>query len=205
MDQELHTVDRLLEQAKDNPEKLGRLLERYRAFLLTYAHRSLGRALSTRIDPTDIVQETLMQAAKAFGGFTGSAEAEFSVWLGRIHERTLADVFRTHLLSKKRDARQEQRLYDADGSVSFCWREPAADQTTPSVRVIRGEKALRLAEVLQQLPEAQRDAVRLRYLEGHAITDVAQELDKTLPATAGLIKRGLAALRSKMRADDSWV
>ena len=73
------------------------------------------------------------------------------------------------------------------------------------MRYIRGEKALQLAELLQELPAAQRDALRLRYIEGCSITELAHELKRSLPAAAGLVKRGLAALRSKMRSRDSWV
>ena len=69
--------------------------------------------------------------------------------------------------------------------------------------LIRGEQALRLAEILQTLPDAQRDAVRLRHMEGWPLEKIAEELDRTVVATAGLIKRGLKALRAAM-SPDSW-
>jgi RNA polymerase sigma-70 factor (ECF subfamily) len=97
----------------------------------------------------------------------------------------------------------ERPIDDPDGSASFCWREPAGSQTTPSQRLIKGEKALRLAAMLESLPEAQREAVRLRHLEGWPLERIAEALDRSVVATAGLIKRGLKRLRQQM-SPDSW-
>ena len=89
------------------------------------------------------------------------------------------------------------------GSASFAWREVAADQETPSDRIIAGEKALRLAEILLSLSDRQREAIRLRHLEGLAVTEIADQMDLSLQAVAGLLKRGLRELRQKM-SEDSW-
>ena len=70
----------------------------------------------------------------------------------------------------------------SDSSASFLWHEPAADQSTPSQRLIKAEKALRLAAPLQKLPEAQRDAVRLRHLEGWPLRKIAAELGLSVMA-----------------------
>jgi RNA polymerase sigma-70 factor, ECF subfamily len=56
---------------------------------------------------------------------------------------------------------------------------------------------------LESLPEIQREAVRLRHLEGWHVDRIARQLNRSLPAAAGLIKRGLAALRAKM-LEESW-
>lgn len=197
------TVDLLIEQARENPEVLGHLLERYRPYLLLVSRRQINPKVAVRCSPSDIVQETFAEAAKGFGRFSGSVEAEFSAWLGRIHQHNLDDAARKHLLAKRRNAAREERLDDANRSASFAWREIAANQETPSDRVVAGEKALRLAEILLSLSDGQREAIRLRHLEGLPVAEIADQMDRSLQAVAGLLKRGLGELRRKM-SEYSW-
>jgi RNA polymerase sigma-70 factor (ECF subfamily) len=74
--------------------------------------------------------------------------------------------------------------------------------TSPSQKAIRGEDAERLSRALAALPDDQREAVRLRHLEGCALAEIAQRLGRTPAATAGLIKRGMKTLRRELHRDD---
>ncbi|NUQ64068.1 MAG: sigma-70 family RNA polymerase sigma factor [Pirellulales bacterium] len=197
------SIRELIEQARADPAALGDLLERYRSYLLLISRQQINPKIAMRSSPSDIVQESFAEAYRGFERFTGSAEPEFSAWLGRIHQHNLDDAARKHLLAKRRDAAQEKPLYSRDGSASFTWREIAADQQTPSDRVIAGEKALRLAEMLTSLPDAQREAVRMRHLEGLTLAEIAEGMERSLEAVAGLLKRGLKTLREKM-SEESW-
>jgi RNA polymerase sigma-70 factor (ECF subfamily) len=78
----------------------------------------------------------------------------------------------------------------------------AADQSSPSHRAIRAEAAIKLARALRQLPEDQREAVRLRHLEGWSLSELAEHFGRSQFAVAGLVKRGLQTLRTVMSADD---
>jgi RNA polymerase sigma-70 factor (ECF subfamily) len=89
-----------------------------------------------------------------------------------------------------------------DGSASVVWFDAPGKEATASQRVVKGEMALQLANVLDNLPDGQREAVRMRHLEGLSLAEIAQHLDKTTVATAGLIKRGLQALRVVMSESD---
>lgn len=197
------SVSSLIRQARHDAQRLGELLECYRPFLLIVAESEMGPRLRAKCDPEDVVQQTLGDAAVAFRRFSGTTEAEFSTWLRRMHENNLNDALR-RLLAQKRNVRREQALFQAEGSVSLSWNEPVAEQTTPSQRLIRGEKALRLARLLQDLKPEWRDAIRMRHLEGRTVQEIADELDCSIVAAAGLLKRGLQALRRKMH-EDSWV
>ena len=159
----------MIAQARENGDFLGELLQHYRSFLLLVAQRSLHPKAAVRYDPSDVVQQTFEEASKGFASFGGSTEEEFSAWIQRIHAHNLCDAARMHLDSEKRSVKRERQLYASDRSPVILWREPAGEQSTPSRRAIRGEQALRLARILQSLPEAQRDAVRLRHLEGLSI------------------------------------
>ena len=63
---------------------------------------------------------------------------------------------------------------------------------------------MRLAAVLESLPEMQCEAVRLRHLEGWPVEEIARELELSISAAAGLIKRGLRAMREQVR-EESWL
>jgi RNA polymerase sigma-70 factor, ECF subfamily len=190
-------VEALIQFARANPTALGQLLERYRSFLVLMAQRQIEPQRAAECDASGIVQDTLAEACRGFERFAGSTEAEFSAWLKQIHRHNILDRVRRH--------RPEVSIpRDPDDSASFYWWEPAANQLTASQRLIKGERALRLAGLLQSLPETQREAVRLRHLEGWSVEKIAGQLDRSVAATAGLIKRGLQALREKM-SEGSWI
>ena len=190
-------VEALIQLARSNPAALGQLLERYRSFLWLEAQRQIDPKRVQQCDASGIVQQTMEETCKGFQHFAGATEPQFSAWLKQIHRHNILDRVRRHCpeVSIPRDP------YDTD---SFCWWEPTADEPSPSERLIKGEKALRLAELLQSLPEMQCEAVRLRHLEGWPVEKIAQQLERSVAATAGLIKRGLKALREKM-SEESWM
>jgi RNA polymerase sigma-70 factor (ECF subfamily) len=143
------------------------------------------------------VQQTCIEAVEAIARFQGEAEPQFSAWLKQILRRNVTNLIRDNRAAK-RDVRKESPLIDQDGSASLCWFEPAADGSSPSARLVRGEAALKLAAALEELSEDQRMAVTMRYLEGCSVADIAEQLGRTKPAVAGLLHRTLKALREKL-------
>jgi RNA polymerase sigma-70 factor (ECF subfamily) len=183
----------LLAKAKDGDDAaLGKVLERHRAYLRLLALRELDGPLAARLDPSDVIQQTFLSAVRDFGSFRGEQPAEFLVWLGRIHERTLQDAVREHVAAQKRALGREQAL---DEGVSLA----DARVSSPSARVLQGERAVRLAQALEALPADQREAVRLRHLEGKSLAEMAERLDRSERAVAALLNRGIVNLRSRMR------
>ena len=71
----------------------------------------------------------------------------------------------------------------------------AAEQSSPSQQAARHEQAVRLAGALALLPDAQREAVELRYYQGWSVADISRSLCRSTTAVAGLLKRGLKQLR----------
>jgi RNA polymerase sigma-70 factor, ECF subfamily len=103
----------------------------------------------------------------------------------------------------KRDLDRECSLEAALGQSSArleAWL--AADQSSPSQRAARHEQLLRLAEALDALPDAQREAVTLHHLEGWPLDDIGRHLGRSPTAVAGLIKRGLRALRLRLQQQE---
>ena len=69
---------------------------------------------------------------------------------------------------------------------------------------MKGERAVRLAIMLGKLPEVQREAIRLRYLEGRTLQQIAESIGRSEMAVAGLLKRGLRSLRDLSGTESSF-
>jgi RNA polymerase sigma-70 factor, ECF subfamily len=195
---------KLFENSRTDPDAADRLLELYRPVLKLMAQQMIGPGLQRREDASDIVQRTVLEAYSAFEKFRGESEPEFSAWLKQILHRNVTNLVRDNRAAK-RDLRREQYLDAAEGSVSVTWMQPAGRGTTPSQCVIKAEAALNLAEAISELPEAQRDAVRMRHLEGRGIDEIAAAMNKTPAAVAGLIRRGLQSLREQLGRSTTWL
>ena len=179
----------------------SRELERYRAYLYLLARLQLDRRFQAKVDASDLVQQTLFQAVRGFGEFRGQTEAEMAAWLRQILANNLANTHRD-LGRQRRDVRRERSVQAAmEQSSARLESWLAADQTSPSQRAIRSEQAVQLANALAGLPEAQREAITLHHLQEWTLDQVAQHLGRSPAAVAGLIKRGLQALRQHFHAE----
>jgi RNA polymerase sigma-70 factor, ECF subfamily len=173
-------------------------LEAFRAYLSLLARLQLGTRLQRKLDASDIVQQTLLQALGGLEGFRGQTDAEMASWLRQILARQMANATRD-LGRQKRDLSRQRSLEAAlDDSASRLEEFLAADETSPSQKLERGEQAVRLAGALAALPEAQREAVILHHFEGWTLEQVGRQLDRSPVAVAGLIKRALRSLRLRL-------
>lgn len=171
-------------------------LERFRAYLRLLARLHFAPMLKGKLEASDIVQQTMLQAFQAREQFHGQSDAERIAWLRKILARNLAMAIRDFKRAKRDVARErqfEQSLADSSARLEN-WL--AADQSSPSQRSERHEQALHLAQALEQLPEAQREALILQHWQGWSLAQIGQHLDKSPEAVAGLIKRGLKQLRT---------
>jgi RNA polymerase sigma-70 factor (ECF subfamily) len=192
---------RLLEQALGGDrDALGLLLEAQRATLHRLAKRQLEGRIAVRVDASDVIQQTFLEAHRSFPQFAGHDTRELAAWLKGILEHKVATAIRDHTLLQKRNLGRERSMDDSQAGPPLK-HDLDAGHSTPSQRAIRGEEAERLSRALGSLPADQAEAVRLRHLEGWALADIAQRLGRTTAATAGLIKRGMQALRRHLHPD----
>jgi len=193
----------LLDQAlRGDREALGQLLELQRANLHRLAERQLDRRIAARAAASDIVQQTFLEACRSFPQFAGRDTRELVAWLQRILDHKIAGAIRNHSQLQKRSVGRERSIDDSEGGGASLKQNLDANASSPSQKAIRGEDARRLAQALAVLPDDQREAVRLRHLEGWALADIAVRLARTPAATAGLIKRGMKALRRHLRSGE---
>lgn len=177
-------------------------LERYRSYLMLLARRHADPRLQAKLDPSDLVQQTLLKAFQARRQFRGHESAEMAGWLRKILARTIQDVVRD-LGRQKRGVLQERSLDQAlnDSSARLAdWM--AADGSSPGTRADRQERFLRLCEALERLPDLQRDVLLLKHCEGMAVADIALKIDRTPAAVASLLRRGLQRFREDMEAGE---
>src|SRR5436190_23880592 len=100
--------DQLLADARGGQaDRLGTLLELYRGYLYLLARTQIDLHLRGRIDASDVVQETFLNACLHFEQFRGDSEKELLAWLRRILVNSLARSVEKQILAQKRDARRE--------------------------------------------------------------------------------------------------
>jgi RNA polymerase sigma-70 factor (ECF subfamily) len=186
----------------DAVSQSGSILEGFRAYLHLLARLQLDPQLARKLDPADLVQQTLLQAVDAFDRFRGRTEAELAAWLRQILARNLANATRDHRRAKRDVARECSLETALDQSSTRLEAFLAAEQSSPSQQVQRKEQAVRLAAALAELPEAQREALTLHYLQHWSLDEVGRELDRSPAAVAGLVKRGLKQLRFQLQESE---
>jgi RNA polymerase sigma-70 factor (ECF subfamily) len=173
-------------------------LERFRDYLCLLARMRLDPRLRPKMDPSDVVQQTLLEAHQAIGQFRGHTVAEQAAWLRQILARNLANAVRD-MGRAKRDVGRERSLDAAlDESSSRLEAWLAAEGSSPSQKADRSEQVLRLAEALATLPAGQREVVVLRHCQGCSLAEIAGRIGRTPAAVAGLLHRGLKELRTRL-------
>jgi RNA polymerase sigma-70 factor (ECF subfamily) len=159
----------------------------------------LDPRLRGKLDPSGVVQQTLLEAYQARHQLRGRGESEILAWLRKGLAHNLADEVR-RLTAGKRDAAREESLQAAlEQSSARLEAWLAAEHSTPSRLAERQEQAVRLAAALARLPEKQRQAVELRHLRGLSLAEVAAEMDTTKAAVVGLLHRGVEKLRGLLK------
>jgi RNA polymerase sigma-70 factor (ECF subfamily) len=179
-------------------ENIEDVVERYRQYLVMLADRQLDSRLRGKLDASDVVQQTLLEAHKNQEQYRGTHEAELVAWLRKILAHNLIDAMRG-LRREKRDVAREQSIDVAIETSSVRLEGWLADeQSTPSQKFTRHEEALQLADAMAQLPDAQREALILKNWHDWTVPEVAQHMGRSSTAVAGLLKRGLKQLRQQL-------
>lgn len=179
-------------------DALARFLEEHRLRLLAFIQRNMADALRRKVEPEDILQETSAEAVRSLGRFELGDRDPFS-WLCQVAERRIIDAHRHHFAAQKRDAGREVSLGGPGGGDD----EPAglihllvASMTTPSQAFSRNAREARLQEALAELPEEQREVLRLRYVENLPSKEIAARIGKTDAAVRVMLTRTLKRLQT---------
>jgi RNA polymerase sigma-70 factor (ECF subfamily) len=173
------------------PEELAR----FRNYLRLLAGVHLDNRLRSKLDPSDLVQQTLLEAHKDFARYAGGTDAELTAWLRKILANNLADALR-RFTGARRDVHLEQNLEESLNTSSACleaWL--TGEKSSPGEQAIRQEQLLQLYEAMAGLPDDQRLALDMKHLQGRSVADIGRHMEKSEAAVAGLLRRGLQQLR----------
>jgi len=182
----------LMSPSNETPEVV---LEQYREYLRLLARVQIDVRLQGKLDPSDIVQETLLKAHQARERFHGRNGAEMAAWLREILANTLIDAVRRFTTAARDVAMErslEQSLHESAQRLEG-WL--AGEQASPSEQAERHEQTVQVALALAQLPDEQRQVLELKHLEGWSVEAIGRHLGRTEAAVAGLLRRGLKRLR----------
>ncbi len=193
-------VEELLQEARaGDGSRVGPLLDLYRHYLGLLARVEIGHRLQGKVDASDVVQETYLEAYRHFPRFQGTTEGQLVCWLRQILAGTIANLLRRYLGTQGRDVRLERELAaNFDRSSAALERCLVAPVSSPSQQAVRREQSVILADALKELPEDYREVLVLRHLEGLTFPEVARRMGRTLDSVEKLWMRALGRLRQHL-------
>src|SRR4051812_43110130 len=143
-----------------------RLMSDHRARLRRMISLRMDRRLQGRVDPSDVIQESFIDAARRLPEYAKNPELPFFVWLRRLTGQRLMEQHRRHLGAQARDVSREVSLYQGafpEASTADLAANLLDELSTPSQAIIRIEQAKRLQEALDSLNPLDREILVLRH------------------------------------------
>jgi RNA polymerase sigma-70 factor, ECF subfamily len=173
-------------------EDLERLLAQFRPYLRSLVDSGVSPELQSKLDPSDLVQETLLRGYRKFHEYRGQSESELRAWLVAILNNYLTDVRRGYRHGV-RDVRRERPLDDVACSNS----------KTLSEALVRAEEIARMRECVLALPADYRQVIELRQFEGLSFVEIGQRMNRSADAVRMLWARAAVVLGSRLNRDES--
>jgi RNA polymerase sigma-70 factor, ECF subfamily len=190
------TFGSLLAQARGGDgAALGRLVDGCRQYLLQIANQELDSEIVPKEGPSDQVQDSLLEAQRDFGGFTGRTSAELLAWLRRILINNIRDATGRHKGVAKRQLDKERPL---DGLHAGAALELRDDGPSPSDEMLRQERRDAVLAAVGRLSPRQQEVIRL-VQEGLSYEVIGQRLQTSGEAVRKVHVRALEELREMLR------
>jgi RNA polymerase sigma-70 factor, ECF subfamily len=176
-------------------EALGQTLQACRNYLLAIAGQELDPDLRSKGGASDLVQETFLEAQRAFTNFQGTNEKELLAWLRQILVNNVANFSRRYHYAKRTVDREIE--LKGDDSAQPAGALPPDPQRTPSSEAVKREQAAALERTLERLPSDYRQAIKLRYFEGRSFEEIGVLMNRSPEAVRKLWSRGMERLRQE--------
>ncbi len=206
MDNEsVRNVTQLIRRAREgNPECRDELFGLCRDYLRFIARAEVESWLRVKVDASDVVQQTMLEAHRDFERFSGESEKEWLGWLRGILSHNVADYVRHYRGTAKRQQRREVPIRRAGSEIigQGGVQEPAGREETPSMQMARMDDELCVAAALAQMPEDYREVIMLRNFQRLPFSEVAERMDRSRPAVQMLWMRAIKQLQAAMEDSD---
>ena len=201
--QDSSIVDMLARARAGDQKELGRLFEACRSYLGIMARAQMESWMQAKVDASDIVQETLLEAHRDFARFQGKTAPEWLAWLRGILSNNAADVVRKYRGTEKRQTRREVSLKTPSDESDVRGVPDLADSIeTPSLQLMRQERELQLADAIVHLAPDYQEVIILRNLQRLPFDEVAKQMGRSRPAVQMLWMRAIRKLQETIAADD---
>lgn len=200
---EADTEELIARVARGDGAARQQLLARHRGRLRQMIAVRLDRRVAARVDPSDVVQEALADAARKLSAYVRDRPLPFYPWLRRLAWERLVKVHRRHLRTRRRSASREEPdvLNLPDESAAELAQRLVSFGSSPSQQLLRAELRERVRAALAALGERDREVLVLRYLEQLSTRDVAAVLEISEGAVKVRHLRALERLR-RLLGDD---
>jgi RNA polymerase sigma-70 factor, ECF subfamily len=197
--------DLIAQAIAGNTAALETLLHRTHKPLLRFVELHLPNQLRDIYESSDIVQDTWLRAARSIDCFRYEQQdnAVFR-WLVTIARRVLIDCLKQRR-TQKRDRLRIPSHSNEDGLMARLLEELVVYKRTPSLSAASHELMASLDAAMARIAKDQAKAVRLRYLKGLAVGEIAEQMERSKAAIHLLCNRGLKALRWEMRSASMYV
>lgn len=172
----------------DAHEELTRVFQQKRHILKGAILRRFDARIQARIDPSDIIQETLMEAYRRLNDYLQDPVIPFEAWLTRLADQQARIASRKHLHAQMRAAGREtgvavqfeHLLYQGEGG--------------PVKQIADEERLQRLNDAIGRLSPQAQEIIRLRFIEEMSLTQIAKTLDLSVDAVSKRAMRSLTRL-----------
>lgn len=189
---------RLLQRAAGGDQGArDRLLVLHRARLRSVVTLRLDQRLRQRVDPSDVVQETLLVASRRLDEYLREPPLPFFPWLRQIAWDRLVEIHRQHLYAGRRAQPREEIAFHqlSDESIGGLAARLVDVTGDPIRQLVQAEVHERVKLALEQLPHDHREILILRYLEGFSTAETAAVLEIGIPAAKMRHLRAVKRLR----------
>jgi RNA polymerase sigma-70 factor (ECF subfamily) len=189
----------LLREAREGSSAaVGELFQLHRDWLRREANRAMPKDLASKKSPSDLVQDTLLDALEQFSQFHGASQPMFLAWLLRILRTNLFDFCRAFRERQKRQVGREETLSDLTAGDGAAPRSTVTASTVEEV--IRRETAWIIHSRIGTLPEKHQQVIRLHAVEKRTFVEAGAALDLSEEAARKLYARALRALTEELHA-----
>lgn len=196
------SLDDLLRRAgQGDAQARDKLFAQHRDRLRRLIAVRLNRRLAARLDPSDLVQDVLIEAHQQLTGYLRERPLPFYVWLRQIAWQRLIDIHRKHLVAQRRSVRREAAPALPDESVVELADLLVSSRSTPSKQLMRDELRARVRKALLELSERDREVLVMRYLEHMAMAEIAAVLGISEGAVKVRHLRALQRLHAALQGD----
>jgi RNA polymerase sigma-70 factor, ECF subfamily len=194
-------LDSIIRQAQAGDEDArNELFHKVRAYIGFIARSHVESWIQAKVDSSDLVQQTLMEAHQGFGKFDGTTEGELLAWLKRILKNNATDFVR-RFGAQKRKANREVAIDAMNSTGSMVSPELSGDVETPSMIISKREEEIEVANALATLPEDYQDVIVLRNLQRLPFAEIGERMDRSPAAVQMLWARAIKRLQESLNPD----